>query len=439
MSWRDVLRGLKGPNPNTDPYYGSSNQYGPNSYNNDYFSQLNGTYQGPDKNQTQGNPNGVTDILHQFLGQISQLAPKQQPQLSTQDQLINQLLAGLNAGKPSVKTPDQIKKEALGAIGPQYDPQIKTIQQLMADSRKDSGLNAKEIKALYADLAGNYDQDADFAQKEIAKARSDEQKALGGLQGRADSQYDSQTADQIAEFKKLGIEDALPSATQGQIDDRSFLKGLNDTESSAQQRFLSDMGLSESNYYRRGAGIAQQRGNESVESLLGNLDQYLKQQGGELTALQGQKSGALSQLVSQMQQTNNTAYGNWDSDRWNRMAQMLGILNSNDKQSFDQQLALLKLQGGGGKDATKGIEGAYGVLNKLLGNDSTNTISALQNFLQQQTQREGSFRDPNNQPKDMTPQQAAYEARQYGAQMKLSPTEIDALVQSVYAYYGKLS
>lgn len=398
---------------------------------------------GPAYNQYWNNPNRVA-----YGGQMGSNAamgipqPDANPdQQSAQQKLIQQLLAGLNAGKPVVKTPDQIKKEAASTIGMQFNPQIKSIQQLMTDARKDSGLNAKDIKALYADLAGSYDADAKFAQNEIAKAKADEVKSLGGLQSRNDQQYNGQMADQAAEFQKLGIQDALPQATKNQVDDRAFLNSLNNTESAAQQRFLGDMGLSESNYYRRGAGIAQQRGNESVESLLGNVDQYLKQEGGQLSDLQGQKGSAISQLVSQMTQANNSAYGSWDSDRWSRMAQMLGLLNQSDSQNFNQQMALLKASqaGQGGNAPTKGIEGAYGVLSKLLGNNSGNTISALQNFLQGQTQREGTFRDPNNQPRDMTPQQAAYEARQYGTQMKLSPAEIDALVQSVYAYYGKLS
>lgn len=353
--------------------------------------------------------------------QADQAAQKAANQPTLQDQLLKQLLAGLNAGAPKTQSLRDIQKAVAAAINPAFDPQISSIQQLMADARKDSGVNAKDIKALYADLSGTYAQDATDNKAAIAEAQANEAKQLGALQGQTD---------------------ALSRNSEGQRDDLDFFNTLNNTNSDAQQKFLTDMGLANDSYYTKSGAISQQRGNESVQTLLGNLDQYLKGEGSQITGLQGQKASAIQQAVQQQQTSQSSAASQWQSDQWNRMFQMLGLVNSQNQTQFSNSLDMAKLQAAmQGKDpvlATKGIQGATDLLDQLLGGNSGNAKSAFQNFLQSTSMRNGTFQS-GGQTVAMNPQEAAYEARQYGMQQKLSSTEIDALVNAVYAYYNKLS
>lgn len=370
---------------------------------------------------------------------------QQQQQASTRDTLFQQLLVGLNAGQPQQMSIEDIRKQAAASINPQYNPQINAIKELMGDARSSAKANAKDIKALYADLAGSYKEDSAWMKKELQGLKGDEAKALGALQQTIDTQYDTQAEDMANEFQKLGIEAAYPTATEGMRSDADFLNALTQTESGAQQRLYDSMLANNAGFFAQGSSIARQYGAEAAQRLFANLDSYLTDSRTQISTLEGQRAGALSELINSMQQSQTGSMAQWDSDRWSRMAQLYQMLGTSENQDFNQQLQLMKLQqqmaGGNSPEqqqATRGIQGAYGVLQGLLGEQSTNAISALQNFLQSTTQRTGSFEGENGDYYDMTPQQAAFEARKFAAQSKLTPAETDALVQAVFAYYGKL-
>ncbi len=360
---------------------------------------------------------------------------------SLRDTLIQQLLAGINqGGAPKMKSMAQLRAEAAGVVGAQYDPQIAAIKELMGNAKSDAKVNRKDIQALYADLAGSYKEDNAWLQKELKAAKSNEAKSLGTLTNRMDDTLDAQTADMAADFEKLGISDTLPAATQQMQNDNSFFDQLNATESGAQQRYYDAISAADNSYYNRASSIAGQRGVESVESLLGNLRDYLTQARGEISSLEGQRGAGIAQMLSQLQTAQSQAASGYQNDTWDRMAKMFGIVSQSEGMDFNQQLQLYKLmqQQNGQKPATTGIMGAYDTLSQLLGNNSTNAVSALQNFLQTTTQREATFEGANGQPNKMTAQQAAYEAKSYAEKVGLSPQETTALVQAVYAYYGKL-
>lgn len=434
---RDTLLGNKpignsgGPKPNA-PAFDSSNplsifsqlkphdldRWGPYDNYKDYYKWLQTTNYGK--------------------ANLPQKAPAYEPSLA--ETLLQQLIAGLGANQPKMLSLEEITNQANQQAGSQYNPQIQAIRDLIRDAKGDAKANKKDIQALYKDLAGGYREDNAWLQKELKTAKSGETEALEALGINLTGQYDQQKADMAANFANLGISDSLPLATAGMGSDQDFLNSLNQTESAAQQRYYDSIAASNNSYFTKGASIANQRGVESIEDLMASLAGYIDQARGEISTLQGQKSSTAQDIINQMQQSQSQAAS--QNDSWDQMAQLLGIVNSMNNTQYQQQMDMLQLQNQGQgqvKLPSEGISGAQAVLQQMLGGGSQNAVSALQNFLQTVTQREGSFVGANGQANKMTPTQAAFEARKYADTMKLSPQERDALVQAVYAYYGKYS
>jgi hypothetical protein len=343
---------------------------------------------------------------------------------------LEQLLRGLNAGKPSMLSLQEMRERAAKQAGAEFDPQISALYGEMSRTKTRAGKNKKELGSLYGNLADSYLGEVQGSKQNTKAAKQAEAQAYKQLQKQVSSDYGNQFKEQSAELKALGIEAALGESTKGQKEDLQFLNAINATESGAQQKALDLTGLADANYYQQGRGLAQQRGAEDISDLMARLNDYLSEAGTQVAGLKGQKSSAIEQLVQQMQSGQTDNQQQFENQRWNRLLQLA---------QFQNQLASQAAKAGAPSEVpSKGLEGAYGVLGGAPGTNSQKTISALMNLLQTQPFREGRFEAGNKQIVDMTPENAAYQARAYASQNGLSAAEADALVKAVYAYYGKL-
>lgn len=360
-------------------------------------------------------------------------APFQLPQIKPVDPMesyLEQLMRGLNSGKPSMLSLQQMRERATQQAGAEFDPQISALYGEMSRTKKRAGKNKAELGSLYGGLADSYLGDVRASEKNTKAAKAEEKRAYQQLQKQVSSDYGNQFKDQSSELKSLGLGAALGESTQGQKEDLNFLNSLNATESGAQQRSLDSMGMSDANYYRQGRGLAEQRGAEDISDLMSRLDDYLSETGGQVSGLKGQKSSAIQQLVQQMQTGQSDNQQQFEGQRWNRLLQLAQFQNQLASQQAKAQMP--------GEIPSKGLEGAYGVLGGAPGTNSQKTINALMNLLQTQPFREGRFEAGNKQIVDMTPENAAYQARAYASQNGLNSSETDALIKAIYAYYGKL-
>lgn len=360
--------------------------------------------------------------------------PFQLPVIQPEDPMqnyLNQLLRGVNAGRPDIDSLAELRARASKQAGLQFDPEIQALIGERNATKGRATRNRKEIGSLYGDLADEYLGDIKTSKKQTAEAKKTEKAAYNQLQKDLTGQYSKQLDNQSEELKDLGLSAALGESTKGQKEDLGFLKSLNATESGAQQRAIDLAGLGDASFYQKGSNIAKHEGAETISDLMTQLEEYMRQTGGQLSSLKGQKASAVEQLFNQFQNQQGDANTQFENNRWNRLLQIAQLQRSLTNDQISQM-------GQGQEMPSKGLEGALGLLNQSLGGNSQNSVNAFMNLLQTQEFREGRFQSKDKQVVKMTPENAAYQARQYALQHKLSPQETDALVKSVYAYYGKL-
>lgn len=347
---------------------------------------------------------------------------------------LNQLLRGLNvAGRPQIQSVQELRAQAAKQAGLQFDPQINALIGERSATKSRAGKNRKEIGSLYSGLADEYLGDVKTSKKATNEAKKAEKSAFDQLQKSITGEYSSQLDNQSQELKNLGLGAALADSTKGQKEDLDFLRGLNSTESAAQQRSIDLSGLADTSYYQKGSDVAKHEGAETISDLMSQLEDYMRQTGSDLTSLRGQKAGTIENLFNQLQSGQANNESEFENQRWNRLLQIAQFQRGLQNDSLSQMAAGSKTN-----TPTKGLEGAFAVLQDSLGGNSQRSINGLMNLLQQQQFREGRFESGNKDIVEMTPENAAYMARQYASQQKLSPQETDALVKAVYAYYGKL-
>lgn len=421
MSWWDEWIpgwGNNRPNPFKDPKLQSKL---PSSFING--AQIGGQVgQGSGSNFDVGPIVNAADQAYRNMLKQRQ-AISQEPQPGSLEYTIKKLIAGMDAGKPKMLSDQEIKARAQSEAGIQYGPQIKAIQAEMARAKTSAGRNQKSLGKIYANLAGSYSGDVKTSAANTKAAKASESAALKELQGSVSGNYSKQMGDQAAEMSKLGISDALPSSTANQKADLQFLSKLNQTGSAAQQQNIDLQGLGDKSYYQQGSGIAKTEGAESITDLTSQLTDYLNQQGSQLGAVKGQQASATSQLMNQLRSGQSDSYGKWDSDRWGRLLQLAQLQESIAKQS------------GTAKTPTKGMSGALSYLQSALP-DSSRSASALNNVLQSQETIDNRRQAKNGDLLKQNPYSMVAQARDYAAKNNLSAEETDALVMSLYTFYG---
>ena len=346
---------------------------------------------------------------------------------------LNQLLRGMDAGRPDALSIQELRAKANKQAGLQFDPAIQALIGERSRAKKRAGRNKKEIGSLYEGLARDYLGDAKTSKAQTKEAKKAEQDAYKQLQKDLAGQYAGQLDDQSKEMENLGIEAAFSESTKGQREDMDFLRALNATESGAQQRAIDLTGMADLGYFQKGSNVAKQEGNEAITDLMTRLEDYLSESGTQLSGLRGQKASAIAELMNSMEMRQDDKVSQFEADRWNRLLQIAQLQRAVTNDQISQMAAGAK----GTELPSKGLEGAMGILGQSLPN-SENASSALMNLLQTQEFRENRFEGANDQIVKMTPNNAAYLARQYASKNKLTPQETDALVKAVYAYYGKL-
>ena len=354
----------------------------------------------------------------------------------TQDPMqnyLNQLLRGLDAGRPNAMSIAELRNQARKQASLQFDPEIEALIGERSATKSRAGKNKRRLTSLYGGLADDYLADVKTSKKQTKEAKNAESQAFKQLQKDLAGQYSAQLEAQSKELSDLGVEAALGEATKGQKEDQSFLANLNATESAAQQRAIDLSGLADASYYQKGSNIARHEGTEAVTDLMSRLEDYLRQTGTQLSSLRGQKASAIEQLVNSMQTNQSNQASQFEQNRWGRLMQVAQLQRALTNDQIAQMGA-----GAQQKVPSRGLEGALGILNQSLGGNDGNASSALMNLLQSQEFREGRFESKNKQIVEMTPNNAAYLARQYASKNKLSAQETDALIKAVYAYYGKL-
>lgn len=350
---------------------------------------------------------------------------QQQPNLGAPNflqQLFQQLL-GNSQNSYHQPSAAEILQQATKTAASQYDPQISAINRQMGRAKSTAGKNKKEIGRLYSAGADAYNDDIASSKVTGKAAVADEKQRQSDLQTKLKGDYSSSLDDQINEFKNLGIQDALPEATQNQRSDLDYLSKLNDTQGAAQLSDLNAENNADINYYNEGKGIMRLTGNEAQTDLMSQLTDYLNSQGDAKSSLEGQRQAAIAQLQNQLSSQAAQQAQSGQQSNWNNLFKLAGLYQQINPQE---------------KQASSGLNAASQYLaGATTPQKAQDTMSAL-NLLLGQGFATGQ-KDSNGKPIYAgSPEQSANVGVNYANQNGWAPADTTGLMQAILAYYGRM-
>lgn len=241
----------------------------------------------------------VGAIANQIGSMLGNSGGQQQsdPTMDLYNQLIQQLQSPVQM--PTGINIADLMKQVQSAINPIYDARAKSAQSQSARGRQ-------EVQGMYGALADDYKKLAPQQLEQAAAAQKEVEQLYGTLRSNIEGNYSRVSNEQADLFKKLGIEDALPSVLEDQnpaITDA--LTAASENQAQQQQRYM-DMGQADATYYREGSPNALMTGNEISTDMLSELQDYLNNLEGERssgiqTAYMDQLGQAQNQLGQQQQ------------------------------------------------------------------------------------------------------------------------------------------
>lgn len=345
-------------------------------------------------------------------GGLVEQPPGTNPAPSREDyltQLYNQLLAGLKGTVPSMPSTDELMAQASQYASAQYDPQIKAIQQEMAGTKKRANTSSKELKELYKELSAQYKNDAGATSQDY-KALIGQQKAdAAELQKLLKDQYSGNIQEQAKELAGLGLDQATKETTRDQQSDLDYLKSLAGVQNNASLNQLQQGQAAGQDYYRQGALGALNEGSSAIEDLMANLEKYTEGRQGQITNLQGQKQSAQQMVFQQLQSQAAQSIAQAQQEQWNRLLQLGKFKQSMEGKTY------------------KGISGASQLLDQTVGAEKA---KVLMGRLNEVLQYAGTQKD-----KSMTA--VLKYASDHAKNLRLNPQDTIALINALYAYYGK--
>lgn len=377
---------------------------------------------------------------HDITSAVSPVADSQLPTidpLGDLNEIYKQLLNSLSQS-PTVLSEKQIRKLAEDQIKMQFDPQIQALKQDMAERKKRYASNKAEVQDLYADLANQYRSERGNSNTGYDSAQQYNDSLRQSTDAEMQRNYQNSLDYQTNEFNKLGIGDVAQVTYPEQQQDLQYQQTLNNSEADAFNRYLEGAQASSNDYYSKMAANAGYHGAETIEDLLAELNSNLDNSSSQITQLKGQSGTALQSLILQLQQQQQQRLAE---------AQQQQFKNLLDAGNFGKGIDQLRWQMDPNNPSnikarqknqlpTTGMLGAQQMLANS--SDPIKLSGIFQQLLQQQEFRENRFQAANGDIANLTAPQAAHYAQQYGLQMGLSPQDITALVNAMYAYYGKL-
>jgi hypothetical protein len=249
---------------------------------------------------------------------LNQPQQEQDPMAALYQQLLEQLQSPVQ--QPQGPDPQAIMQQIQQALNPLYDQRASSAQGQSDRARAD-------VQDMYRALSNDYERLAPQQAQQAQQAQQDVEQLYGQLRSNIEGNYARVSQDQADQFKRLGIEDALPSVLEKQAAPvQDALTAASENQAQQSQRYM-DIGNMDQTYYREGSPIATMAGNEISTDLLAQLSDYLKQNeaerlAGTQTAYMDQLGQAQSQY-SQQQGAANTEAGRRQEMLWQMLQSQL--------------------------------------------------------------------------------------------------------------------
>ncbi len=278
---------------------------------------------------------GIGGILSQLSGQVQQ---QNDPLTQLYAQLLDQLQSPVP--QPTGIDTEGLMHQIQSALNPIYDQRAESAQGQSDRARAD-------VKDMYRALSNDYERLAPQQEEQARQAQADVEQLYGQLRSNIEGSYSRVSKQQADEFKRLGIEDALPSVLEDQqAPVQDALTAASENQAQQKQRYM-DIGNMDETFYREGSPIATMAGNEYSMDLLAQLGDYLKQNEAERTS--GIQSAFLDQLgqaqnlLAQQQQNAGSETARRQEMLWQMLQSQLQGRNQQQQQELTPDTYMAQL------------------------------------------------------------------------------------------------
>lgn len=332
--------------------------------------------------------------------------------------LENMLRGMMTFGMPDLSS---LRSEAARSVAALFDPQIQNLKKSMSTAKKRAGEAKRDIGAIFNDLVDYYEAQEKPTKERAKAAKAEAQANATSLKQAITQDYAQRLREQVDLYKSLGIEAAVPSATQGQSADQANALAVADNTAAAEQAALNQQEQADLAYWSEGAGIAKREGSEYQADITKQLQDYLNRQEAALAEVKGQKEAAYHQAIMQLEQQAAESAARQQNELWNRMLELAKLKNSMAKASGS---------------SSKGLTGALAYLADIgmpqLGSTFQQYLSEAQIW---GNSPQGKLYYGGRGPS--TPEEWAQVIRDNAANKGLSPQQQLALWQAALRYYGR--
>lgn len=377
-------------------------------------------------------------IINQFLGRVqrdttyataqgnrmtaaAQRAAQRNQSSGAVDPLAN--LTAMLQGMGGISSPSsqQLMAQAQAMASGTYDPQIKIMQGEQNAAKGRAGAAKKDIAGLFSGLVNYYNGKVAPTNAMFNSAKQASKDRTTSLKGEITADYTNRLKDQVNQYKQLGIEAAVPSATQDQVGNESNALATADTTAAADQAALGQQQAGDQQYWQAGGATSKQEGVERQTDVTTQLNDYLNRSGGQIAGMKAAKAAAYQQGLMQLQQQAAASAQQQQNTLWQHMLDIAKLRQSAgnaNKQSIP----------------TNGLSGASAYLG----------TPELSNAFQTQLSNGAKWMN-TPQAKQMygghapnTPEEMAQMIRDGAANNGMSPEDQQKLWQAALIYFGKL-
>lgn len=341
------------------------------------------------------------------------------PKPKTPQQQMNDKLAALRAlaaqsGNIGMPSAGSMSTQAANAAALTYDPQIAALKRAMGLAKDTTATQQKLAKSTYSDLAGTYKADVNTAKKDAQYFRELEKARAQDYKSEIKNNYTDSMHNITSQLEQLGIQSAGGEVLGDLQHDMATYQSLGAQDTATQQGAINERAAGDTQYYRKGATVANLAGAEQVSQLGTTLQRYLLEQQGKMGQLEAQKQLAYQSSLTSIQNSAAKAYNSAQNDSWNKLLQISKLEQSNNAT----------------KKFGNGLTGASNYLaeqftNSQWGpNEGKRYLGILQGLINQIGSR----------GQQLTPEQMMYESVQAANRQGISPS---VLQRAMAAYLGK--
>lgn len=279
-------------------------------------------------------------------------------------QQLQQQLASLNIS--NFLTPESvINQEANGAVNSQYDPQISGLLNQISTTKSTTKDNQNQATQMYDALAQNLSDQIPAMQQQEKSQQAAANTLYSGSKNDIQQNYQQQSQNQQNTLAQLGLQAATGTGSSGNpavtantpvggvgqqaAANEAYATSQADLQNQQAQNQLAEQGASQNQYQSSMADNSKMAGANTVEDLAKQLSTYLSGANSQVSSLQSSKAQALSSMLAQLEQQNQTnAQSQYQSAFNNTMATNnfgLSALKESDSNTqasntLAQQLAL---------------------------------------------------------------------------------------------------